>query len=199
MNSGSPPLSALLRALCCAASLAACGNGQLAVDGTVAGRALDAKDAVLHSVRNANGAVVTEILVADVDDLCAKMGNNPGLLLNGYTTLFFELGIFTPDGVVEAASSPGRFDVRPAQVAPGSRVALADFLRFGDKCGVDVERSAGSGTVTVTHAGPALASYQDELQEVAAEFDLTFEGGHLTGRFFAHRCPGWYAVAVACH
>jgi len=167
--------------------LCACGGGLQQVDGEVAGYSLDAHEAVLNSVRDPDtGAAFTQVLIGDIDRICDQLSG--GLLLSGQTILFMSLAIAAPEGAFEQAGSAGRFDVVPDTVQEGSRVASVLFLKMRPGCGADANEGATGGTVTVTHAAPALAAYTDEVTELAASIDLVFPHGHITGRFSAVRC-----------
>ncbi len=166
-------------------ALVACGgttSSDLAqVDGSIAGQALTAQDAVSSVMTIGHDSQVL-ILVTNAPHICATYGANeqPANSQRVMIAVGSQTGYSTA-----APTGPGVFAVHTALSAYGvtGNVAVAMYWRKDAHCIPVTTVEARSGTVTLTRA---------DASGYSGTFDITFsDQSHVTGRFDADQCAAF--------
>jgi hypothetical protein len=172
-------------------SLAACGGGGAApaaanqVNGTVAGQAIAAKDAIARPLTvkgDAFSGTSLSIDVTDWADACGKERRDAGTALG--RALWMNLVATDASGTASAASAPGTYRV-VATGTPPRGALLADVFYEGNDaaCFPTTEFRASSGAVQITAVSAS---------RVVGTFDVVLENGdHVTGTFDAASCDAF--------
>lgn len=165
--------------------------------GPVAGASMDAQAALLSVVEREPGVPGTEsvltVVLTDRSDACRSFRG--GLSLNGSQALWLTLATVVPGGQLASPNQAGVHEVAPGRVVGGTRLAAAQFVRYGAACGVAVARKATAGVVALLH----LDLSGDRAQGAVGTFELKLDSGEqLTGRFATEACETVDPFFVSC-
>jgi hypothetical protein len=170
----------------------ACGGSSPAsvasVNGTLAGQAMSAQDAV-SNVLTLSGQSAGVIFITNVEGTCAKMQKSQQP--KNSKIIVIELGTQTSTAVT-AAGSPGAYTVygSATSAAATGQVAIAVYSATDAVCSSVTELEATGGTITLTRV---------DANGYAGTFDITFsDTSHVTGSFGANKCAALGSPTSVC-
>ena len=165
---------------------AGCGAGTVApnaVNGSVSGYSLHARDGVSEVVQNAPSVSFAMVLVTSVSNACPLF--SAGHMLRNDQTLLLRLATRTRNETGPKTSPPamvGEYPVVREVATPSSgNFAVLDFVLVDETCVASQTLESDAGKVTLTRI---------DAKGYTGTFDVTFTSGdHVTGRFDTTDCP----------
>lgn len=164
------------------ASALACGSGGQ-VDGSVDGVALGKVATAAYVLRGEGGRGTTQLWLTTDDGFCDTVARS--IPVKEQHLLFVELFIAAPDYTFVPGDSAAKYEIAPARIDVGSRIADARLLAFGFCASVSHSPLARSGTIDLQHI---RFTSDGKVAEVSGTIDATFEKGRLQGHFQGAGC-----------